>query len=366
MARRLRRIAAAAALSALLTVVPVVAPTALAAGRGPFGGFPGYARGVLPPRDSGGATATPTATAPITETEPATASESAGVVLINTVVGYGQGEAAGTGLVVGSDGIVVTNHHVIEGSTSITVEVPSTGTTYDATVVGYDAAADIAVLQLEGASGLTTVDPDTGALTTGEDVTAVGNAQGGGELIAADGDLVASSRDINVSDEQGGYESLSDLLEIDAYVVAGDSGGALLDSDGDVIGMNVAASTGGYDVVGYAIPITTVLEITGEILQHEVSSDLTFGYDAALGIGAVDTGVGVEIAGVVGGGAADNAGISAGSTLVAVGGVPITSLGDLTGELAEHEPGDSVRVTWVDAEGSSHSASVVLGRAAVA
>lgn len=361
MAHRLRRITAVAALTTPLVVAPVVAPAALA--DSPFGygstlhggrwGTPSY-------------TAPSTATGSSTTTEPATAAESTGVVLIDTVVDYGQARAAGTGLVLDSDGIVVTNHHVVEGSTSITVTDPSTGTTYDATVLGYDATADIAVLRLAGASGLATVDTDTGPLVYGDDVTAVGNAEGGGTLIAADGDVTATEQSITVSDDSGsgdGYESLSDLIEIDASIVPGDSGGALLDSDGEVIGMNVAASSGGYTTVGYAIPVGTVLEITAEILQHEVSADLTFGYDAALGIGVVDTGAGVEVAGVVDGGAADTAGIAAGSTITAIGGVPVTGLSDLTGFLASHEPGESVRVTWTDAAGATHRATAVLGRA---
>ncbi len=154
----------------------------------------------------------------------ATSSESTGVVLINTELGYGTGEAAGTGLVLNSNGTIITNHHVIADSTSITVTDPSTSKTYTADVVGYDATDDVAVLKLEGASGLQPVTTDKAGVSIGEAVTAVGNADGAGSLSAADGSITATNQDITVSDDNGGTESLQNLIQVNADIIPGDSG----------------------------------------------------------------------------------------------------------------------------------------------
>ena len=165
---------------------------------------------------------------------------------ITSEVDFGAGVAAGTGIVIGSDGLVVTNHHVVEGATDISVTVVTTGATYDAEVLGYDATKDVAVLRLDGATGLATATADPGGVDVGDGVTAVGDAGGdGGSLTAADGTVTALHQPITVSDEQTGEASrLRNLIEVDADIIPGDSGGALLDASGDVVGMNVAASSG--------------------------------------------------------------------------------------------------------------------------
>ncbi|MEX0429421.1 S1C family serine protease [Nocardioides sp. DS6] len=299
-----------------------------------------------------------------TDTEPASASESRGVVLVDTVLDYGDGAAAGTGLVLSSDGIVATNHHVVEGATKITVTVPG-GKSYTARVLGYDSVHDVALLQLEGASGLTTVTTDKAAVSTGEQVTSVGNAEGEGKLVAADGTVTDPSTPITVTEEDGSSARLTGLIEVDADVVSGDSGGALLDADGEVVGMNVAASSGGTDISGYAIPISRVLDIAAQILTGEESGDVEIGYDAALGVQLYD-GSTPQVAGVVEGGAAASAGVTAGSTITSFDKTTVSSVDDLTSALAEHEPGDRVALVWTDASGARHSATVTLGRAPVA
>ncbi|GGU37728.1 S1C family serine protease [Nocardioides albus] len=210
-----------------------------------------------------------TSTQPV-DSEPATGSESTGVVLIDTTVDYGSARGAGTGLTITNDGIVVTNHHVVEGATSISVTDPATGWTYDAAVLGYDDVHDVAVLQLADASGLSTVAIDRDDANRGDEVTAVGNAKGQGSLAAADGTVTDPSTSITVDNEDGTASSLRNLIETDADVVSGDSGGALLDEDGEVIGMNVAATSGSAEISGYAIPIDTVLDIASQILAGTV------------------------------------------------------------------------------------------------
>ncbi len=346
----LRTMTAGALLATPLLAVPLAGP-AEAADWHPYPG---------PPR----APAAATAAAPATMLEPASASESTGVVLIETEVEYGAGEAAGTGLVLTSNGTVVTNHHVVEGSTGIRVTDPSTGTTYDADLVGYDADADVAVLQLQGASGMATVDTDV-TTEVGEDVTAVGNAGGAGTLSAADGEVTATGADIEVSDERGGYASLTDLIQVDAYVISGDSGGALLDADDEVIGMNVAASAGGGAVESYAIPIRTVLGLADRIEAGDTGGGIELGYDAALGVQVYPSATGLSIAGVVTDGAADEAGVTADATLLSVDDAEVSTVDELVAVLDEHAVGDTVRLRWSDASGAEHTATATLGRAPV-
>lgn len=300
------------------------------------------------------------------DSEPATEAESTGVVLVDTTVGYGTAKGAGTGLTITGDGIVVTNHHVVEGATSITVTDPSTGETYAATVLGYDDVHDVAVLQLEDASGLSTVATDRDAATQGEEVTSVGNAEGQGSLSAADGTVTDPSTAITVNNEDGTASDLTDLIQTDADVVSGDSGGALLDEDGEVIGMNVAATSGSAEISGYAIPIDTVLDIAAQILAGEESGDVEIGGSAAaLGV-QVDTTRSTLVVGVVEDGAAEAGGISEGSTITSVGGTAVASIDDITSVLGGHEPGDEISVSWTDAAGEAHSATVTLGEGPVA
>lgn len=304
---------------------------------------------------------------PSTATQTATlasATQSTGVVLIDTTVDYGAGAAAGTGLVLTSDGIVVTNHHVVKGSTQVEVTDPATGESYTADVVGYDPETDVAVLHLEDAAGLTAVATDTSAVAEGNDVTAVGNSNGGGVLTAATGEITDTGTAIDVSGDDGTTSHLTDLIEVDATVVSGDSGGALLDDDGEVIGMNVAASSNGS--TGYAIPIATVLDLADQILDGDASGAVTLGYGPALGLQLSAQGSDRLVVGVIRGSAADEAGITPGSTLTDFDGKPLTSYSGLSAALAKLDPGDSAAVGWTDQAGAAHSATVTLGRAPLA
>jgi S1-C subfamily serine protease len=168
-----------------------------------------------------------------------------GLVEINTVLGLQGGEAAGTGMVVTSSGEVITNKHVIAGATKITATDVGNGQTYAARVVGYDYSRDIAVLQLEGASGLQTEsfgDPKT--LKVGQSVATIGNAGGaGGTPTAAGGQVVALGQSITAGDELGGgHERLEGLIELAGNLQPGDSGGPLVNGAGEVLGMDTAAS----------------------------------------------------------------------------------------------------------------------------
>ncbi len=233
-------------------------------------------------------------------------------------------------------------------------------------MLGYNAKRDVAVLQLEAASGLATVDTDTSPLSPGDQVTAVGDAGGdGGALTAASGTVTDLHEPITVRDESTGQSHrLLNLVEVDADIIPGDSGGALLDSGGDVVGMNVAASSGSSDITGYVIPIKRVLRIAARVVAGEETASIVLGYDAFLGVSL--TGSGTTLAGVLDGGAAEDAGLGAGDTITSVGGTAVSTYAELQQAVASHDPGDSVPVTWTDPSGASHSATVTLGRAPVA
>src|SRR5262249_17389849 len=194
-----------------------------------------------------------------------------GVVNVRTVLGYQQGAAAGTGIVLSSSGEVLTNNHVIRGSTSVRVTIPGTGRSYTAKVVGYDVADDVALLQLNGASNLRTATlGDSTKLHVGDNVTATGNAGGTGRLSSATGRIPGPGKTITAGDEQNGSEQLTGLIETNAGLQPGDSGGPLFDSSRHVIGMNTAASVGfSFQTTSatdaYAIPIKKALGLVNVI-----------------------------------------------------------------------------------------------------
>jgi S1-C subfamily serine protease len=299
------------------------------------------------------------------------------------VLGYDGASAAGTGIVLTSDGLVLTNNHVIDGSTAISVTVAATGKTYTATVVGTDVKDDVALLKLQGASGLTTATPDThGVPAVGTNVTAVGNASGGGMLMAAGGVVTQLNSSVTAS---SGYtvqgETLGGMIEFDAAVVAGDSGGALLNTQGDVVGITTAASVGSATIVAYAIPIDSALAIANKIETGDQSGGVTLGYPAFLGVAVASnvgtmpglgsnglgssgstTVAGAQLAHVYADTPAASAGLVAGDTITAIDGVAVTSADVLSTAISGHKPGDSVSLTWTDTSGSTQSATVKLAQ----
>jgi S1-C subfamily serine protease len=308
---------------------------------------------------TGGGDTTGTATSAGTTTS-ATTAQTVGIVTIDTVLQYQNAAAAGTGIVLSSNGEILTNNHVVDGATSIKVTVESTGATYTATVVGTDPTDDVAVLQLSHASGLQTAKLGGSGATVGESVTGVGNAGGTGSLSAATGTVTALGQDITASDDNGGNpEQLTGLIETDAAIQAGDSGGPLYGSSGTVIGMDTAASSGGA-AQGYAIPITTAVSIAKQIESGVDDSAIHQGYPAFLGIAVQDGGDGATVGGVLSGGPAASAGLAAGDVITAVGGTTITSASDLSTVMAGHDPGDRVSVTWTTTAGTTQSATVTL------
>ena len=218
-----------------------------------------------------------------------------GLVDINTTLGYSQEQAAGTGIVLSSNGVVLTNNHVIDGATTISVTDVGNQKTYTASVVGYDRTGDVAVLQLHNASGLTTANlGNSSNASVGQDVVGIGNAGGtGGTPSAAGGTVTALNQSITASDEgDGTSEQLSGLIETNANIQPGDSGGALVNTSGQVLGMDTAASAGfsfqsndqSSGTQGYAIPINTALNIARAIEAGSSSTTVHIGETAFLGV----------------------------------------------------------------------------------
>ena len=296
-------------------------------------------------------------------TAAATDRQEAGVVVIDTVLGYEGAEAAGTGIILGSTGEILTNNHVIDGATSITVTIASTGKTYPADVAGTDATEDIALLRLVGASGLTVADVGSSShVAVGDAVTGVGNAGGTGSLTAAAGTVARLDQSITAQGEGASdAHTLNGVIEIDADIQSGDSGGPLYDANGEVIGIDTAAASGTSSVTGYAIPIETALGIVDEITSGAKSSTVTIGYPAFLGV-ELDSGSSgrAVVAGVIEGTPAAGAAITAGDTITAIDGSTVSSAADLPRLLRGHAVGASVALTWLDAAGASHGATVTL------
>src|ERR1700677_2170624 len=191
-----------------------------------------------------------------------------GVVLINSTLQYDSEAGAGTGMVINSDGLVLTNNHVIEDSTKLSATVVATGKTYPATVIGYDKTGDVALIKLTGASGLHTIPiGNSSATKTGNTVLALGNAEGQGSLVPAAGTITGTDKTITASDEGGtiSTETLHGMLKTDADIVSGDSGGPLSNTSGQVIGMDTAGDNvqegSGQSATGFAIPIDTALAL---------------------------------------------------------------------------------------------------------
>lgn len=300
----------------------------------------------------------------------ATDEQEVGVLLIETTLSGGAG--AGTGFVIDEDGTVVTNYHVVDGSTDIQVTVASTGETYAASVVGWNEAADIAVLELEGDPDLATIELDDDGVEVGEAVTTIGNSNGQGYLSVDSGSITGLEESITTTDElTGGGNDLTGLLVNDVYAVPGDSGGPLVDDEGEVVGVTTATTSGGA-TRSYAVPIEDALDIVDQIESGQETSTTRIGPGAYLGIsvstaaGQGTTGAGATVASVAEGGPAAAAGIAEGAVITAIDGERIEDVDDLTGTVSDHEPGESVTVTWIDASGAEQSATLTLGESPLA
>jgi S1-C subfamily serine protease len=345
-----------------------------------------------------------------------------GLVIINTTLQYSSEQAAGTGMVINADGLVLTNNHVIENATKITATVAATGKNYLAKVVGYDVTGDIALIQLQNPSGLHPVPiGDSSKVKTGANVVALGNAEGRSEIVSAPGQITGLHETITASDQGGtvSSETLHGMIQTNADIVAGDSGGPLVNAAGRVIGIDTAGNTVSgpqqQSVSGYAIPINTALSVAHQIAIGQASSTIVIGYPPFIGIyvgkgtdsnpqdqasqqqqnngfGGFGNGNGFQngsgnggtqgcytsdanlsvpstiapvnsgtlVIGTICNSPATAAGLTAGSVITGVNGQPISSPHSLSVIMAKLHPGDTVSVTWVTPSGQQKSGNLVL------
>jgi S1-C subfamily serine protease len=379
---------------------------ALAAGL--FLAFYNPASGVSLP-GSGAVPAPGGSAAPLTGGEQGTVAKvKPGLVIINTTLQYDSEEAAGTGMVINADGLILTNNHVIEDSTKITATVVSTGKTYPATVIGYDKTGDVALIQLQNASGLTTVPiGNSASVKTGQAVVALGNAEGQGAITSTAGQVTALNQTITASDDGGSTssETLTGMIQTNADIVPGDSGGPLASPAG-VVGVDTAGNdaTSDQPATGFAIPINTALSVARQIAAGHASSTITIGDPPFVGIfigsgsssspqaqaqqqeqqnggsgGSGSTpacytsnanltlpstiapvGSGTLVIGTICGSPAASAGMTGGAVITAVDGQAVGSPDDLSGILSRFHPGDTISVTWVSPAGQRTTSSLHL------
>ena len=352
------------------------------------------------------------------------------VVDIDAAIQYSGGTSSeGTGMVISTDGLVLTNNHVIDGAMTIRVTLATTGRVFTATVVGYDSTRDVALLKLNGAARLKVVAVGNSAqVTLGTPVLALGNAEGQGGLPArAQGIINSLDKTISPTDEStGATETLRGMLQTNAKIVSGDSGGPLANSAGQVIGMdtaNASSSQGSSSVLGYAIPIDAALSVANQIAAGQAGATVQIGLPGFLGVlvpqsgsaspaqqasqqrqqiqqqqggglpgtgsgtgpgggqttpsaactnGDADTSVPSSIApastgalvdGVLCGTAAATAGLASGDVITAVNGHAVTTPGSLTAMMSGFRPGTKVTLSWQTVSGQPKTGTLTLGAA---
>jgi len=338
----------------------LVAATAAAVGLATFLGL----------HDAGLVMATP---APLTTAQIA-AKVSPGLVDVVSTLGYQQAKGAGTGMVLTSSGEVLTNNHVIDGATSISVTDIGNGRTYSASVVGYDQHHDVAVLQLHGASGLQTVSlGNSSSAAVGQRVVALGNAGGkGGAPSVVTGKIAGTGASIGAADQLAGtVEQLHGLIAHNAAIQPGDSGGPLVNRYGQVIGIDTAGgrSQSG-QTQGFAIPINQAVATARQIAAGTSSATVHIGPTGLMGVqvmhasqaaaNGVPAGSGAAVSGVLPSSPAAAAGLAGGDVITSVNGQRVTSPEGLQSALEPHHPGDQITVGWTDQQGQAHSGTVTL------
>ena len=278
-----------------------------------------------------------------------------------------QGEASGSGIILTSDGTILTNNHVVElaaSGGSLTVDFDD-GTSASAQILGTDPLTDTAVIKADGVSGLTPATIGKSAnLGVGEGVVAIGSPFGLDATVTS-GIVSALNRPVNVGSDDQGNSTTYPAIQTDAAINPGNSGGPLVDMTGAVIGINssirTAASQSPYGQsgqsgsigLGFAIPIDEVMPIVDQMAKGETPTH------ARLGIRVADDDAGAKVAEVTSGSTAADAGMEAGDVITAIDGQRITGADSLVATIRSYRPGDEVTITWTRG-GDSQQATVTL------
>jgi putative serine protease PepD len=260
-------------------------------------------------------------------------------------------QAQGSGFVYDSNGRIITNQHVVDGATSISVRFWN-GKTYKAEVVGTDPSTDLAVIKVDAPASLLTplTLADSSAVAVGDNVVAIGSPFGLENTVTS-GIVSALHRQMTSPNNF----SIDDSIQTDAAINHGNSGGPLLNAEGQVIGVNaqIESDSGGNDGVGFAIPSDTVKAIVSELISTGKAEH------AYLGVSVETVSGAVRITQVRTGTPAADAGLQAGDRILSVDGKQITSADGLTSAIAAKKPGDTVSVTY-SRGGQSHTLEVQL------
>jgi putative serine protease PepD len=300
------------------------------------------------------------------------------VVMLETDLGRQAEE--GSGIILSSDGMILTNNHVVAAAGAKTDGAPgpgpkttvtfADGRTAPFTVVGADPASDIAVVRVQGISGLTPISLGSSAdLRVGQDVVAVGSPLGL-EGTVTTGIVSSLNRPVSASGETGNQNTVLDAIQTDAAINPGNSGGALVNMNGDLVGVNSAIATlggdsaeaqGGSIGLGFAIPVDQAKRIADELIN---SPDHTATH-ASLGVRvSSDRNLhGAKVVEVIPGEAASKAGLPDGVTVTQFDKRPIGSADALVAAVRSKAPGDEVTLTYLDPSGATKTAEVTLGKA---
>ncbi len=281
--------------------------------------------------------------------------------------------AAGTGMIVTGDGYILTNKHVIDGANSIRI-VMDDGTTYDEVeVVGKDPLNDVAYLKIKNAKDLPTVTlGNSKTITTGQQVIAIGNALGQFQNTITSGIISGTGRVVTAtSSDYSSSETLSDLIQTDAAINAGNSGGPLVNAAGEVIGINTATSSEA-DGIGFAIPISSVKGMLKNIIEHNsatrsylgvyyvsITPDVAKSYNLPVSAGAYLYSP-AQYSSIIADGPGDKAGLKEKDIITAINGIKVGKSGSVSSLIGEYAPGDTVQLT-VLREGKERTMNVTLG-----
>ena len=280
---------------------------------------------------------------------------------------YGQNQVesgAGSGVIISSDGYILTCAHVVSGASQITVTIGDTD--YTATVVGEDDTSDVAVLKID-ATGLTPATVgDSDSLSVGDSVLAVGNPLGelGGTVTSG----IVSALNRSVTIQGSSSTNTMSLIQMDASVSPGNSGGGLFNMNGELIGLvNAKSSSSDAEGLGFAIPINDAIQVAQDLLENGYVSGRPYMGITYIAVTDAQTAAqlnvnayGVYVVDVVQGGLADKAGLKAGDRIVSIDGTEIAQKDDLGTLMQQHTAGDTLSIT-VARDGQMQTVSLTLG-----
>ena len=267
-------------------------------------------------------------------------------VITQTFFGQSEGEMRGSGVIISEDGYIVTNYHVIENASSLKI-ISSTGEEYDATIIGSDQRSDTAIIKINGKGLKYASLADSDKLKLGQEVIAIGNPLGEG-LTCCNGIVSALSKEIVINNNP------MTVIQTNAAVNAGNSGGGLFNMNSDLVGVVNAKSSASYydetsvEGMGYAIPSNTVSKIMSDLMQYGyVKQRATLGVTVYNVAYTYEGKKGLLVESVLKDSAADNAGIRNGDLIIYIDDEPTQSYADMSKILLKHEVDDIITVTII-------------------